>query len=184
MDNPIFIFLLGQTFGIIALICTVISMQLAKKRPLMVLQTLSEVFIVLQYWVKGAITGSLLSIVSFIRNVIFTRYDKRRAPVFVLLTIYAIMILLTVFSWAGPLSLLPLSGSIIYAFFLWYGKVEWIRFGNAVGNTPYLIYTILTGNHALFIMTAIEIASAWIGFFRFLKKPSTNRKKSSRKKRH
>ena len=179
MDNELTIFILGQAFGILALICTVVSMQLKKKRQLMVLQTASEAFIVAQYIVKGAITGSFMAMVSFIRDIIFTKYDKKRTPLWVLLVIYAIMTILTIISWAGPLSLLPYVGSLIYAWSLWYGKTKWIRLGNAVGNSPYLIYTIVTGNYALFIMTLLEVISSAVGFIR-LELPS---KKKNAKKR-
>ena len=166
MDNDIVTFILGQAFGIIALVCTTVSMQLKKKRPLMVLQTMSEAFIVAQYFVKGAFTGSYMAIVSFIRDIIFTRFDKKRTPIYVLILLYVVMTFLTIISWAGPLSLLPFVGSLIYAWTLWYGEVKWIRLGNAVGNSPYLIYTFLTGNYALFIMTLIEVISAAVGFVR------------------
>ena len=166
MDISSLSFIFEETFGILALICTVVSMQLKKKFPLMVLQTASEAFIVSQYFVKGAITGSFMAIVSFIRDIIFTKYGKKRAPLWILIALYIIMTTLTIVSWAGPLSILPFSGSLVYAWSLWYGKVKWIRLGNAVGNTPYLVYTILTGNYALFIMTLLEVASAAIGFIR------------------
>ena len=178
MDNELTIFILGQAFGILALICTVVSMQLKKKRQLMVLQTASEAFIVAQSLVKGAITGSFMAMVSFIRDIIFTKYDKKRTPLWVLLVIYAIMTILTIISWAGPLSLLPYVGSLIYAWSLWYGKTKWIRLGNAVGNSPYLIYTIVTGNYALFIMTLLEVISSAVGFIR-LELPS--KKKNAKK---
>ena len=179
MNNEIVVFILGQAFGILALICTVVSMQLKKKRHLMLLQTASEAFIVAQYLVKGAITGSFMAMVSFIRDIIFTKHDKKRTPLWVLLVIYAIMTILTIISWAGPLSLLPYVGSLIYAWSLWYGKTKWIRLGNAVGNSPYLVYTIVTGNYALFIMTLLEVISSAIGFIR-LELPS---KKKNAKKR-
>ena len=180
MDNELTIFILGQAFGILALICTVVSMQLKKKRQLMVLQTASEAFIVAQYLVKGAITGSFMAMVSFIRDIIFTKYDKKRTPLWVLLVIYAIMTILTIISWAGPLSLLPYVGSLIYAWSLWYGKTKWIRLGNAVGNSPYLIYTLLTGNYALFIMTLLEVISSAVGFIR-LEIPNKKKKFKKRK---
>ena len=179
MESETITFILGQTFGILALICTVVSMQLKKKRPLMILQTASEAFIVAQYLVKGAITGSFMAMVSFVRDVIFTKYDKKRAPLWILLAIYAIMTVLTAISWAGPLSLLPYVGSLIYAWSLWYGQVKWIRLGNAVGNSPYLVYTLLTGNYALFIMTLLEVISSAVGFLRidvFGKKKKTAKK--------
>lgn len=166
MDNEVVAFALGQAFGIVALIATVVSMQLKKKRPLMILQTLSEAFIVAQYIVKSAITGSLMAMVSFVRDIIFTKYDKKRAPLWILFVLYIIMTILTAISWAGPLSILPYVGSLIYAWSLWYGKVKWIRLGNGIGNSPYLIYTILTGNYALFVMTLFEVLSSFIGFFR------------------
>ena len=180
MDSDVLIFILGQAFGILALICTVVSMQLKKKRPLMILQTASEAFIVAQYLVKGAFTGSFMAMVSFVRDIIFTKYDKKRTPLWVLLIIYVIMTILTIISWAGPLSLLPYVGSLIYAWSLWYGKTKWIRLGNAVGNSPYLIYTILTGNYALFIMTLLEVISSAIGFLRidiFGKKKKSKKRK-------
>ena len=180
MDNEIIIFILGQAFGILALICTVVSMQLKKKRHLMLLQTASEAFIVAQYLVKGAITGSFMAMVSFVRDIIFTKYDKKRAPLWILLVIYVIMTILTAISWAGPLSLLPYIGSLIYAWTLWYGKTKWIRLGNAIGNTPYLIYTLLTGNYALFIMTLLEVISSAVGFIR-LEMP--NKKKNAKKRK-
>ncbi|MDO5481418.1 MAG: YgjV family protein [Candidatus Saccharibacteria bacterium] len=166
MESDVITLILEQAFGIFALICTVVSMQLKKKRPLMIMQTSSEAFIVAQYLVKGAITGSLMAVVSFVRDVIFTKYETQRAPIWILLVLYAVMIGLTVLSWAGTISILPFVGSIIYAFALWYGEVKWIRLGNALGNTPYIIYTLLTGNYALFVMTVIEVASAAIGFLR------------------
>ncbi len=166
MDNELLVFVLGQTFGIFALICTVVSMQLKKKKPLMILQTASEAFIIAQYWVKGAITGSFMAVVSFVRDIIFTKYGKKRAPLWILITIYVIMTILTIMSWAGPLSLLPYVGSLIYCWSLWYGKVKWIRLGNGIGNSPYLFYTLLTGNYALFIMTLLEVISSFVGFFR------------------
>ncbi len=180
MDSDVLIFILGQAFGILALICTVVSMQLKKKRSLMILQTASEAFIVAQYLVKGAFTGSFMAMVSFVRDIIFTKYDKKRTPLWVLLIIYVIMTILTIISWAGPLSLLPYVGSLIYAWSLWYGKTKWIRLGNAVGNSPYLIYTILTGNYALFIMTLLEVISSAIGFLRidiFGKKKKSKKRK-------
>lgn len=166
MDNELVAFILGQAFGVGALICTVVSMQLKKKRPLMILQTASEAFIVAQYLTKNAITGALMASVSFIRDYIFTRFGKKRAPFWVLLLIYVAMTVCTIISWAGPLSILPYVGSLIFAFSLWYGKVKWIRFGNAVGNSPYLVYTFVTGNYALFIMTLLEVIAAAFGFIR------------------
>lgn len=179
MNDPLLVFLLSQAFGILALICTVVSMQLKKKKTLMVLQTASEAFIVAQYFVKNAITGSFMSIVAFVRDIIFTKYEKHRTPLWVLLIIYVVMTILTVISWAGPLSLLPYMGSLIYAWSLWYGKVKWIRIGNAIGNSPYLIYTVLTSNYALFIMTLLEVIAALFGFFRI---DVFNKKKNKRKK--
>lgn len=166
MNSELFVFILGQAFGIFALICTVVSMQLKKKHHLMIFQTASEAFIVAQYLVKGAFTGSFMAIVSFIRDVIFTKYGKRRAPLWILIVLCIIMTVLTIVSWAGPLSILPYVGSLIYAFTLWYGEVMWIRLGNALGNTPYLIYTLLTGNYALFVMTLLEVISSIVGYFR------------------
>ena len=165
--NDVVSFVLGQAFGVIALVCTVVSMQLKKKRQLMILQTASEFFIVAQYFVKGAFTGSLMAVISFVRDIIFTKYEKKRAPFWILVIIYVAMTGAMIFSWAGPLSLLPYVGSLVYAWTLWYGKVKWICFGNAVGNSPYLIYTILTGNYVLFAMTLFEVISAVIGFLRF-----------------
>ena len=181
MDNEPLIFILGQAFGIFALICTVISMQLKEKKPLMVLQTASEAFVVAQYLVKGAITGSLQAIVSFVRDLIFTNHHNHRTTLWVLLVIYAIMTVFTIISWTGPLSVLPYVGSLIYAWSLWYGKVKWIRLGNAVGNSPYLIYTLLTDNYALFIMTLLEVISSAIGFIRL--EVLNNKKKKSKKKK-
>ena len=177
MNNEALVFLAGQAFGIAALVCTVVSMQLKQKKPRMILQTASEAFIVAHYWVKGAFTGSLMAMVSFARDVIFTHFDKKRTPLWVLLALYAIMTGLTAVSWAGSLSLLPYCGSLIYAWSLWYGEVKWIRLGNAVGNTPYLLYTWLTGNYALFVMTLLEVLAAWIGFFRLDVLPNKKKRK-------
>lgn len=172
--------ILDQAFGILALICTVVSMQLKKKRPLMIMQTLSEALVVAQYFVKNAITGSFMSIVAFVRDIIFAQYDKKRPPLWILLALYAVMVALTALSWKGPLSILPFAGSLVYAWSLWYGKVKWIRVGNAVGNSPYLVYTALTGNYVLFAMTLFEVISALVGFIRLdlLGKPQKRRRRN------
>jgi len=164
--HDVYIFILGQALGIGALICTVVSMQLKQKRPLMILQTASEAFIVAQYLVTGAFTGAMMAAVSFFRDLIFTHHHQERTPVWVLLTLYAVMTVLTWATWKGPLPLLPYVGSLIYAFSLWYGEVKWIRLGNGFGNMPYLVYTLVTGNYALFVMTLLEVISCFVGFWR------------------
>ena len=180
MSDSLLTLILDQAFDILALICTVVSMQLKKKRPLMIAQTMSEAFIVAQYFVTNAMTGSYLSIVGFVRNLVLTRYDKKRAPLWILLALYTIMTALTALSWKGPLSILPFVGSLIYAWSLWYGQVKWIRVGNFVGNSPYLVYTALTGNYVLFAMTLFEVISALVGFIRLdlLGKPQKRRRQN------
>jgi len=166
MTTALITFFLGQLFGIFALICTTWSMQLKNKKKLMILQTASEAFIVAQYLVKGAFTGSLMAVTSFVRDLIFTRHHTKRTPIWVLLALFVVMTIFTLLTWVGPLSALPYVGSLIYATALWWGEVKWIRLGNAAGNTPYLFYTWLTGNYALFIMTLIEVVAAVVGFYR------------------
>ncbi len=182
MESSILTFILEQAFGIFALICTVVSMQLKKKRTLMIYQTASEAFAVAQYFVKGAITGSFMTIVAFIRDLVLTKFDKKRAPLWFLILLYTVMTILVIISWSGPLSLLPFIGSLIFAWSLWYGEVKWIRLGDAVGNSPYLVYTLLTGNYALFAMTLLEVISAAVGFIR-IDILGKKKKKATRKRK-
>lgn len=99
-------FYLAQIFGIIALILLIISFQINKKDTLLKYQIFSSLFFSVQYLCLNAISGCLMNLMSLVRNIIYKKY-KNAIPVIYLLLIILGMMILSIFSYNGLISLLP-----------------------------------------------------------------------------
>ena len=99
--------LLGQVLGILATGITALSYQMNTKRSLLLVQTAATACTCLAYLCLGAASGFALNVVCIIRNVVFYfQKNSGKGHMLPAVLLSAVMVVLGVLSWQGPVSLL------------------------------------------------------------------------------
>ena len=111
-------FIFAQILGGIALLILILSFQKNEKQTLLKYQIGSSVFFAAQYLCLQAYSGCLINIACIIRNILFRKYTGKKIPIYYLIFIICIMIVLSLFSYVGPISLLGPCGEYHLEFIL------------------------------------------------------------------
>ena len=160
-------FIFAQILGAIALFILVLSFQKNEKQSLLKYQIGSSLFFAAQYLCLQAYSGCLINIACIIRNILFRKYTGKRIPIYYLLFIICIMIVLSLFSYVGPISLLPCIACILYSCSLWQDNLKVTRIVEVISCSLYIIYNIKVLAYVGLISTIIELISALIAIYRF-----------------
>lgn len=159
-------FYLAQLFGIVGLIILILSFQKNSKEKLLKYQVFSSLFFSIQYFCLNAISGCLMNAMTLVRNIIFRRF-KNKVPIIYLIIIVILMIILSIFSYNGVISLLPTIGVILYSIAIWQDNLTITRITEIIGCILFIIYNIKVVAISGLITTIIEMLSAIVGIYRF-----------------
>ena len=160
-------FIFAQILGATALFILILSFQKNEKQSLLKYQIGSSIFFSAQYLCLQAYSGCLINIACIIRNILFRKYTGKRIPIYYLLFIICIMIVLSLFSYVGPISLLPCIACILYSCSLWQNNLNITRIVEVFSCSLYIIYNIKVFAYVGLISTIIELISALIAIYRF-----------------
>ena len=158
-------FYLAQLFGIIALVLLITSFQKNNKNILLKCQIFSSLFFALQYLCLNAITGCLMNLMTMIRNIIYKKFPK--TPLLFVVLIIMSMIILSLFSYNGLISLLPTIAVILYSIALWQKNLTITRITEIISCSMFIIYNINVLAITGLISTIIELIFSIIAVYRF-----------------
>lgn len=171
-------FYIAQLLGIIALFFLIISFQTNKKYKLLKYQIVSSLLFAIQYLCLNAITGCLMNLMTLIRNIIYKKHKNDISIIYLFLIIFA-MIVLSIFSYNGLISLLPTLAVILYSIALWQKNLTITRLVEVVSCLLFIFYNIKVSAITGLISTIIELSLALIAIYRFDVKNNKNIKKQS-----
>lgn len=163
---------LAQLFGFFALVILIISFQSNNKKTLLKYQIFSSLFFAIQYLCLNAITGCLMNLMTMIRNIIYKMFKK--TPLLFVSLIIIIMIILSVFSYNGLISLLPTIAVILYSVALWQKNLKITRITEIISCSLFIIYNINVLAIIGLISTIIELLFAIIAVYKFDIKKNNN----------
>ncbi|MCT4612823.1 MAG: YgjV family protein [Clostridia bacterium] len=156
--------------GLIATTLTVLSYQIDDRKKLLTVQTISGSIMAAYYGGLGllgskvAFTAMGINFIDAIRNYLFIE----KAKSIKLVASYLVIIgLITYFTWSGPLSLLPVLGTVTYLFLLWLNDVRYIRRGVIIVALLWDVYNYNTGAYAAMVCDWFIIISSLIAVYRF-----------------
>ena len=158
-------FYLAQVIGLIGLIILLISFQKNSRKALLNYQIVSSLLFSVQYIILGAMSGFVMNIMMCLRNLIFSKFDN--VPRKYITIVIIIMLVLSVFSYEGSISLLPCIGSIIYTISLAKSNITITRVTNVFTCILYIIYDIKFLAIAGLISASIELLSTLIAIYRY-----------------
>ncbi len=96
----------------------------------------------------------------------FNKYNKK-VPIYCLIIIVILMIIFSLITYIGIISLLPMFAVVLYSIAVWYGNLKLIRCTEVISCTLFIVYNIRVLAITGLIATIIELIAALIAIYRF-----------------
>ena len=158
-----------QLIGFIGVAFFIASYQMRSNRLLFLFQLIGCLIFCVQFFIMGAYTGALSLIVNVLRNLLLLKINdwpwvKSKLT---LSAIIALLVAITVYTWAGPLSLLPFFSVAITSIGYWTNNAQKIRLSQLIGSPCTLIYDALIRSWGGVLNESIALLSIIISIVRF-----------------
>ena len=164
------IYIIGQIFGIIAVILGFVTYQVRTQKKLLFVQILTTLVFVIHYLLIGAVSGMALNMVAMVRNIVYSRRDlkifsSKGWPA----TFAVIMGIMGLLSWQGWYSVFVVLGLVINSLCMAFKDSQKIRKSILVTSPLVLIYDAFALSVGGMIYESVAIVSALVGILRFRK---------------
>lgn len=158
-----------QGIGFCGVALFIISYQIRSNRALFLCQLMGCIVFCVQFFLMGAYTGAISLIVNIARNLLLLKSDdwkwaKHRGT---LAAIIALLLVMTVYTWAGWISVLPFLSVAVTSIGYWTQNAQKIRLSQLFGSPCTLFYDILIRSWGGALSEAIAILSIVVSIFRF-----------------
>lgn len=158
-----------QLIGFIGVAFFIASYQMRSNRLLFLFQLIGCLIFCVQFFIMGAYTGALSLIVNVLRNLLQLKLNdwpwvKSKLT---LSAIIALLVAITVYTWAGPLSLLPFFSVAITSIGYWTNNAQKIRLSQLFGSPCTLVYDALIHSWRGVLNESIALLSIIISIVRF-----------------
>lgn len=169
MDKILFI--IGQIFGIIAIILGFVSYQMKTQKQLLICQTATSLVFCIHYFLIGATTGMAMNMVNVVRNIFYYRRNQKGNKSLIVPIIFtSILAVIGILTWNGWYSIFVFLGLIINSMCMSFADPQNVRKSILVTSPMVLIYDAFTLSVGGFVYEAVAIISSVIGILRNAKK--------------
>ncbi len=159
----------AQLVGFVAMALLVSSFQMKTRAGILKVQLVSESLWVLHYFLLGAYTGMALNVVAAVRCYVYGRRgvkkwaDNNAIPV----VFFTAGVLTCIFTWSGPISLLPTASICLNSFVQWSKRPRVIRIFSAPGCACWLVFNYLSGSYAGILTEVLNLISIAAAILRY-----------------
>jgi len=157
-----------QALGFVALILCIISYQSNRYRTLMSIRAASEFVFGVHFLLLGVLSGSALQFVGGIRNLAFVRLENQKNKMLIaIITFCVLFTLFGIFTWEGPISLLPIVAKNVSTIAFAMSDTRKIRLIEFPTYGLWLFFNIVSGSIAGTINASLSLVSIAIAIIRF-----------------
>lgn len=159
-----------QMIGFVGVAFFILSYQIRSNRTLFLCQLMGCLIFCTQFIIMGAYTGALSLTVSIARNALLLKADdwKWVRSKVTLSAILTLLLIITVSTWAGWISLLPFTAVSVASIGYWSDNARKIRLSQLlVGSPCTLIYDLTVGSWGGVTSEAITLVSILVSIARF-----------------
>ncbi len=168
MDPTVVKTIVGQAFGILAVILGFVTYQLKTSKAVMYTQSAVALAFVVHYALIGAYSGCALNAVCCVRNFIYSKRDVKALDHPVIPVFFAvIMAALGAVSWQGWPSLFVIAGLVINSFGMRFRDPQNIRRSILISSPLVIVYNSIFRSYGGIIYESVAIVSSAIGLFRY-----------------
>lgn len=162
--------IIGQGFGIVAIILGFLTYQMKSKKGLLIIQLLTCMVFVVHYFLIGAIPACALNFVATLRNFVYYHKDKKIFSSKYYPYIFAlIMAFMGVLSWQNIYSLLVIAGLVINTICVSFKDPQFVRKSILVSSPLVLVYDVIAFSIGGIVYESVVIVSSIIGIIRYRK---------------
>jgi hypothetical protein len=168
------LFLAGQIVGGIAVLISIAIYQVDDRRKMLALASTAAMLYALSFFMIHAYTGAILNFIGGIRTLTFMR-SKSSSDSLKIYCLFGFMSALgTYITWAGPLSLLALAGTLMSALSSGQLSTKLMRRAGLLAPPLWFSYNLLTRSYPGMFIEIFVVCSNFIGQYRFDLKRSKN----------
>lgn len=160
-------FVLAQIAGVVAVIFSLLMYQFNTRRTMLILDLCGNVFWALTFLQLGAPTGLSMVVIGVFSNIIFIVKKPNKKNRWLLGLILSTILVATLATWAGPMSLLAMSGSMLFTIRFWTTKTKTIRRLSLTAPPFWFAYDLLTANYPGMFIEVFGVASNLVAQYRF-----------------
>ena len=167
-----------QGIGFVGVALFIISYQIKSNRALFFCQMLGCIVFCIQFFLMGAYTGAISLIINILRNVLLLKanvwkWAKSKTALYAILLLLTLM---TAYTWAGWISLLPFLSVAVTTVGYWTHNAQKIRLSQLIGSPCTLTYDLIIRTWGGALSEAIAIVSILVSIYRFGWKNLANEK--------
>lgn len=167
-------YILSQVFIVISYLFLVLTYQSKSRKNILIYSFISLIANGISYIFLQAYTGLAMCFVAIFRNIIFMIDEKRngksddikKKDVLILIVLYAISIISTVFTYDGFLSLLSVFATMLYTYSVWQKKTSIYKILGLPIGILWIAYNIYIMSIFGIILETILTISAIYGYCR------------------
>ena len=158
-----------QGIGFLGVALFILSYQLRSNRALFLCQLTGCIVFCVQFLLMGAYTGAISLIVNIARNLLLLKSNawKWAKSQVTLAVIIVLLLVMTIYTWAGWISVLPFASVAVTSIGYWTQNAQKIRLSQLFGSPCTLLYDILVHSWGGAISETISILSIIISILRF-----------------
>ena len=159
--------IVAQCISLLAFLAFVSSIQAKEKRKVMLFQLIANLLYGVSYFLLNVKSAFLMSLVSGIRCAILF-FSKKEIPskIFLFLLLFMIVII-TVFTYDGLLSLIPAIITATYTISTWQNNMKIIRYAFIAAGFLWVFYNFNVCAYVIIIGNVFEIISGIVSLRRF-----------------
>ena len=165
-------YILSQVFTIIMYVLLAVTYYVKDRKTVLIISFASLIANILAYVLLSAWTGLAMCIVAMLRNIYFLidekQYGKRdeitKKDVIVLIVVYIAIIISTLFTYEGFLSLLSVFATCLYTYSVWQKKVVVYKFCGIPVGILWVLYNLYVKSVFGVILEAILLVCSIGGY--------------------
>lgn len=159
--------ILVQSIGVVAVTISLFIFQLNQREAMLRLGIVAGVLYALHFFLLGAPTGAAMNLVGSARSFAFYKIKSGRGSLWVLVAFTFIALAGAVLTWQGPVSLLPMLGTMTGSFALWHKKPKFIRRWALFAPPLWFTYNAISGSYPGMLIEVVMLCSIILGEYRY-----------------
>lgn len=162
-----FIFMLGQAIGFVAVGLTLSIYQVNKRESMLLIAMFAALLYALHFGMIGATTAMILNILSVARCYVFYRVVPTSKNRWIVYCFLIANIIAGIVFWQGALGILAIFGSMLGVIAAWQQKPKMIRRFGLLPPPLWFAYDFISGSYAGMTVEVIRFSSNLVGQYRF-----------------
>ena len=169
-------YIIGQAFGVLAVILGFISYQMKTSKGLLILQSSVSVAFIIHYLLLGAPSGCVLNAVCLVRNIAYFFRDKKFLSGVWVPAVFSVLIAaLGFWSWQGWYSLFLIVALVINTVAIRCKDPQVIRASILVSSPLVIVYNVIVLSYGGIVYESVAIVSSAIGLIRTSRQRRTDK---------